>query len=667
MNEANPSRQLISPLRQEYDVLVIGSGGAGAAAAESAAAQGARVLMVSKDPIVCSDSKISEGIITVRGSGSDRDSEQTLAANVRIQGDDLGEPTLARGFAQDSKAAYQWLSEHGIKSTRKPDEGQPQAMSIAMGGHTLPRSVDHANGGLDYSHACWSAITQGQIDYLEDAWCLDVYSAAASDTTEDMAASARRVHGGLIYHASSGDFISVKAQAVVIACGGLSSMYFPNTDTMKGNTGDAYAIAARAGAQLIDMEQVQFIPFAVSHPPSYQGLVIGEPISAGALGVIRDANDKILKAEIMGRTRAECAAVIARAAADGRASDNGSCYLDLSENIRGESGRVFVELMQNKIPGLLKIVRAAMGPKAAQFKQAWQVRPSAHYLMGGVQASELGEALDCQQQKIAGLYVAGQALGGLHGSNRLGSTSLAEAIIFGRRAGKAAHQFGEQNKNLSWNDIAELEAQVLTGYSDLFNQPSRVSSKTYPITISRQLQKAAWQGIGPGRTVTGVAQALSQFEVYQQQLQDCHIDTDPIWNQSFMDYIECRNMLFCAQAVARSAQLRTHSVGAHVQLDEIKPSLWRATPGPYSSAISHQQGELKARKLDRQASPWLARNKIALQQNGKILMFKIIRRLPFKLRDKILYRIYHRALGQPDQVAEAAATKNTQNISEAGQ
>ena len=129
------------PERRQYDVIIVGSGGAGSAAAQTAAGQGARVLVVSKDPLVCSDSKIAEGIVTVRASGSDADTEQALSSNLRLGGDDISDLSLTRAFARDSRDAYTWLREHGIKPELDTASGQPTALPMAMGGHSLPRST----------------------------------------------------------------------------------------------------------------------------------------------------------------------------------------------------------------------------------------------------------------------------------------------------------------------------------------------------------------------------------------------------------------------------------------------------------------------------------------------------------------------------------------------
>lgn len=636
--------------QQVYDVVVIGSGGSGAAAAETAASKGARVLVISKDPLVCSDSKISEGIMTVRGSGSDKDSEQVLASNLLIQGDDLADPALAQRFSQDSATSYDWLRQQGIAAEIDDKTQQPKPLSIPMGGHSHARSVDHQNGGLDYGHACWNALnkpqTEGSIDYLEDAWFLDLYVIVDKQ-------GARRITGGLVYHATEGRFISLKASAVIIACGGLSTLYFPNTDTMKGNSGDSYAIAARAGAQLIDMEQVQFIPFAVTNPPAYRGLIVGEPLIAGVLGVIRDNDGKVVMSEIMGRTRAECSAAIIEAVADGRGTENQGCYLDLTDNSVGVAGKKYTALMQKKIPSLLKTVRGAMGSKAARFELPWEVRPSAHYLMGGVRATEHCEVLNSNGQKILGLFVAGQAMGGLHGSNRLGSTSLAEGIIFGRRAGNSAQQFVESSLEISALEFNMSEQKIINFYRSFQGE----SNSIQPLHITRKLQQSAWRGIGPGREACGIQQVLNDIELLHQEVIQVSVGRELFWNQRLIDLVECRNMLLCAEMISLSALKRQRSLGAHVRLDMNKytPADAHASIGCHLSDCSegtfrNSSNSLPVDKISlsyisRSKSSVLNKTMLSVRQSGKILLFKAIRKLPFSIRDKVLLRVYSKAMG----------------------
>ena len=273
---------------RDYDVVVVGSGGAGSIAARVAADEGARVLVVSKDPIGCSDTKISEGNATVRAVAVDDDTEETLSENVRMAGGNLPVKEITNAFAKDSQSAFDLFRTQGLRPAIDHERDGPKATPMAFGGHNKRRSVGLPNHGIAFGHANWNAVVQGNgVDYLEDAWFLDLVT---GETKDDKT----RIVGGLIYDASGGKLIAVRAPAVIIAAGGLSTLFFPKTDTMRGNTGDSYAVAARAGAELVDMEQVQFLPFCLASPPSFEGLLVGEPATASFLGVLRDKNGKVI-------------------------------------------------------------------------------------------------------------------------------------------------------------------------------------------------------------------------------------------------------------------------------------------------------------------------------------------------------------------------------------
>ena len=375
--------------------------------------------------------------MTVREAGDDSDSQAVLAENVKMAGGDLPLPSITAAFAEDSKAAYDTYRAHGLRPAIDASGQKPQAMPLPLGGHTRRRTVGHTNNGVAFGHAGWQAVIQNQrIDYLEDAWFLELIT----DETGDQ----KKIAGGLIYDASRGKLVAVRAPSVVMAAGGLSTIYFPKTDTMRGNTGDSYALAARAGADLVDMEQVQFLPFCLASPPSYEGLLCGEPVTASYLGVLRDKNGKIILDGVYLRTRAECSSAIMRAVEDGRGSPNGGAYLDMTGNMKlPRSGPYFYRFLETCLPSCLQNARQALGKKAGKVEEPWEVRPGAHYSMGGLRADAHGAAVggDGEGDRahgIAGLFAAGQAMGGVFGANRLGSTSLTENGVFGNRAGQAA-------------------------------------------------------------------------------------------------------------------------------------------------------------------------------------------------------------------------------------
>ena len=357
--------KLIENLDWEYDLIVVGGGGAALTAAAEASDLGLRVLLASKDPIACGDTKISEGGISVLGYGDKSDSMRCFTLNLRTKGDDLSDWKIVQTFTSESQRAYEWLRKEGIRPQIKSDGSEPQTYPMPLGGHNRARSVLHDNGGLAITHALLRTLQTRNYDYLEDAWFLDILT--------DEINNEKCVVGGLIYLAAKGVILPVRAPAVLLATGGLGTLYFPNTDNMRGNTGDGYAVALRAGASLVDMEQIQFIPFALARPEASRGVFVGEPAAAGPLGVLRDKDGYVLLSGLMNRTRAEIASAMAKAVHEGRGSEHGGCFLDLSLNVQGIAGESFRKTYQKLNQRCLDIVRRAQGDQAAQFKKAWEV------------------------------------------------------------------------------------------------------------------------------------------------------------------------------------------------------------------------------------------------------------------------------------------------------
>lgn len=606
-------------IESAFDVVVVGSGAAGCAAASAAAIAGRRVLLLSKDPFAASDTKIAEGIVTVLGSAEQADTFDVLSLNMRVQGDDLADSQLTEAFARDSESAYRWLIEHGLLSGLNEDNSL-QVLPVPLGGHDRRRSVEHENGALDYAHALWNAVHRhSDITVMEDAWALDILKAEEPN----------RVVGLMVYHAARGEFHCISCQSLVLACGGASSLYYPCTDTMRGNTGDGYAMALRAGLALVDMEQVQFLPFGIAAPRAYEGILAGEPVSCGPLGVLRDNSGKIILSELMVRTRAECAAAIAIAVATGRGTDNGGCWLDLTQNVEGNAGAMFLQIMRDKMGATLANIKKAMGQKAARFEEFWEVRPTAHYFMGGVEADRDGAT------SLPGLFVAGQVLGGLHGSNRLGSTSLAEGTIFGLRAGRAAVQFAECYSR----EPLAARAHFVSLLEQIDSVTNGCSTESV-YAIQRLLQTSAFEGVGPARS----AQQLTEFERTLDDLSERIYHADiagpKVWNQRLIDYFDTRNMIASARAILASAKARTNSLGAHVRIDGHKQGI----SNNESARVEYKHGETVVSSVQRLPSPRIKRWLFKLAELGRLLRLKVVRNLPSRARDRVLMKIYRTIL-----------------------
>ena len=413
----------------DCDVIVVGSGGTGSQAVQAAAEEGLKVIVISKDPLSSSDTKICEGVITVREAGDNTDTEEALSENIKLAGADLPDKKITVAFANDSKDAYDRLRVNGLRPSINKEKNKPKTLAIAMGGHNKSRSVGHKNSGVAFGHTNWDTIIKYKnVEYFEDCWFLEV----VKEEIEGNKGKDIKVLGGIVYDAARGKVLFIKASSVVIASGGLSSLYFPKTDTMRGNTGDSYALGIKAGADLLDMEQIQFLPFCLASPPSYEGLLAGEPSTASFLGVLRDKNNKVILDSVYLRTRAECSEAIMRAVEDGRGSPNGGAFLDMTKNISApKSGKYFMKYLKSALPSAYNNARQALGKEAGKAEIPWEVRPSAHYSMGGIRVDEYTRVIHSAENQyepkiIKGLFAAGQAMGGLFGANRLGSTSLTE-------------------------------------------------------------------------------------------------------------------------------------------------------------------------------------------------------------------------------------------------
>ena len=637
MNDKNKIKKL------ECDVIVVGSGGSGSSAAQAAAEVGLDVIVISKDPLASSDTKICEGVMTVREAGDENDTEEELANNIKLAGGDLPDKKITEAFAKDSKVAYDRLREHGLRPSINKKRNTPKTLAIAMGGHNRSRSVGHKNSGLSFGHVNWDTIIKFKnIAYFEDCWFLDVVKNMSNE----------KIVGGMAYDASNGKLLSIKAKAVIIAAGGLSTLFFPKTDTMRGNTGDSYAIGIRAGAALVDMEQIQFLPFCLASPPSYEGLLAGEPATGSFLGVLRDKYNKVILDSVYLRTRAECSEAIMRAVADGRGSPNGGAFLDMTANKKAKrSGRFFMEYLKSALPSAYDNARQALGKEAGKAEVPWEVRPSAHYMMGGIKVDEFGRALSYNKdsnktKKIKGFYAAGQAMGGLFGSNRLGSTSLTEVAVFGYRAGKDAAEYVKQNKKKIDDTHFEKHHK---NFFQLFNSNGKF--KAYNLKID--LQRKSWKYIGAARKKKDLCAMQSYLDDLDEKVKDILVKPNMSWNQQLLEKIELQNMILSAKAVTLASLNRDFSLGGHVRLDEKRKRIFSK---PFSTLIlMDSSNKLKLEKIQRERTNFITFLKYKINELYRLYNAKFIRILPDFIKDRIIENKYKKILGSKAKSIEIQA------------
>ena len=625
----------ISLVWKQYDVLVVGSGGAGSNAAETASEMGASVLVVTKDPLSASDTKISEGIATVRASGSEDDTEDTLSENLLLAGGDLPDANITSAFARDSQTAYDKVRANGLRPKISAITKNPDPLPLPMGGHTKRRSIGHKNSGVAFGHANWNSIVKDtKIDYKEDCWLVDIITGNNKDDTKSIV-------GALIYDAQRGELLAVVCASIVVASGGLSTIYFPKTDTMRGNTGDSYAIAARAGAELVDMEQIQFLPFCLTSPPAFEGLLGGEPVTASYLGVLRDKNKKVILDGVYLRTRAECSAAIMKAVEDGRGTKNGGAYLDMTANKRApKSGVYFMNFLKGSLPSAYNNVRQAMSKSEAQCEDLWEVRPSAHYMMGGIRVDEncrsIGGSKGLKNDGILGLFAAGQAMGGLFGANRLGSTSLTEGAVFGQRAGKnAAHHA----RNIS--GMNPLNKKLFMEKAKRVNSLIGQKGHLHASRIKLSVQKKCWENLGPIRDEARLNKTKLFISKTRKKLKNVKISNSTKWNQGLIEYLELENMIDTAELMAIAALERNGSLGGHVRADCPNISLFSK---PYSTIVRFVNNGVNVTRLPRQQTEFKKLIKFKFEEQKKFLGAKILRLMPMILKDRVLEKRYKKIM-----------------------
>jgi succinate dehydrogenase/fumarate reductase flavoprotein subunit len=522
------------------DVLVIGSGGAGVMAAVEAERAGASVIVASKEPLGYGDTRIALGLMSTSPDTASGDSEEAFVEDMLRGGEHLNDPKLVRALVGDAMDATLTVEGFGHIFSRDA-EGVLSRETLPPGGHRASRALSSPWVGVSMCHALRSAAARAGIEVLEEAVCSELL---VRDGEIVGAAALRMV---------TGEPVALLAKSTVVAAGGAGSLYYPHTDCMPAVVGDSFGLGLRAGAELVDMEQVQFVPFAITHPSALLGIPCAEPSFAGPFGRLLNNQGEVVLENMMTLNRAQAARVVVEEIRKGGATEHGGLLLDLSPNRANPEGERFLAMLKKMAGPFLDGVRKAYGKDAADFKVPWDVLPTAHYNMGGVKTDA-----SCRS-RVAGLYACGQAQGGVMGGNRLGSTSLTEIFVFGKRAGRAA--------------AAEAETRTPADESVAGEALERLRSlpgskgNHRPIELKRRLQRLMWENVGPLRDGDGLQQALEGIASLRAEARDLRIAGFSWCNQELTDAIELPHMLAAAEAIAISALERRESRGAHVRAD----------------------------------------------------------------------------------------------------
>lgn len=520
----------------EHDVLIIGAGGAGLRAAIEALAQGARVAVVCKSLLGKAHTVMAEGGIAAAMANVDRTDDWRAHFRDTMRGGKLlNNWRMAQIHAQEAPERVRELEQWGALFDRTTDGN---ILQRAFGGHTFKRLCHVGDRtGLE------------MIRTLQDRGVnlgIDVYMECAITR---LLKDGDRIAGAFGYWRENGRFVVFKAKSVVIATGGIGKAWRITSNSWE-YTGDGMALAYDAGAELMDMEFVQFHPTGMVWPPGVQGILVTEAVR-GEGGVLRNKDgERFMERYDPERMDLSTRDVVARAiyteAKEGRGTEHGGAYLDISHKP--------AEYVKKKLPSMYHQFRELADVDIT--KGPMEVGPTCHYMMGGIRVEA-----ESGQSNVPGLFAAGEAAAGLHGANRLGGNSLSDLLVFGRRAGLAAAEHAKEVSAPAVND-----AQV-DGATREMLEPFERSDGDSPYDLHRELQETMQDYVGIFRSEADLKRGLDEIQKLKQRAAQVHVDGSRLFNPGWHLARDLKSMLAVSEAVALSALERSESRGAHSRID----------------------------------------------------------------------------------------------------
>ncbi len=555
----------------EYDVLVIGAGGAGLRAAIEASAQQVSVGLVCKSLLGKAHTVMAEGgMAAALANVDERDSWQTHFADTMRGGYYLNNWRMAQLHAQQAPERVRELEAWGAVFDRTRDG---KIMQRNFGGHKHPRLAHVGDRtGLEMIRTLQDhGIHQGIDIHME---C----------TVTRLIKDGQRVAAAFAYERELGKFKLFKAKAIVLATGGIGRAYKITSNSWE-YTGDGHALAFLAGADLIDMEFVQFHPTGMVWPPSVRGILVTEGVR-GEGGILTNRTGErfmfgdipdnyksstadnpeegwkyVTKSDRSARrppellTRDHVARCIMREVREGRGSPHGGVFLDIAwikEKIPNAE-----EHIKKKLPSMYHQFKELAGIDIT--KEPMEVGPTTHYVMGGIRVDG-----DTQMSTVPGLFAAGECAAGLHGANRLGGNSLSDLIVFGKLAGECAATYARGNEASDVSDSA-VHAAVKEALAPLDESRSHDGGSAYQ--IQHELQDLMQEKVGIIRNETEMTDAINGIEALKQRAAVVGTPGNRQFNPGWHTALDLANLLLVSEAVARSAIARKESRGGHTRED----------------------------------------------------------------------------------------------------
>ena len=548
----------------EYDVLIIGAGGAGLRAAIEAKQRGLKVGIITKSLLGKAHTVMAEGgMAAAMGNVYPEDNWKVHFRDTMRGGKYLNNYRMAELHAKEAPDRVLELEQWGALFDRTKDG---KILQRDFGGHRYARLAHVGDRtGLELIRTLQQKVVSMGTDVFMECKVLKLVH------DDD-----GRVAGAIAYRRPTGEFVTFGAKAVILATGGSGKSWKFTSNSWEG-TGDGHAMALWAGAELIDMECIQFHPTGMVWPLSVRGLLVTEGVR-GDGGVLRNSEGKrfmfdyvapMFRAETAeteeeadkwyddhtaGRRppellpRDEVARAINAEVKAGRGSPHGGVYLDIGS-------RRSAEFIRRRLPSMYHQFMELAGVDIT--KEAMEIGPTNHYIMGGVKVDA-----ETAATSVPGLFAAGEVAGGMHGANRLGGNSLSDLIVFGRRAGMGAVEYIQGGGKAGAMRQDEVEAAVAEALA-----PFEAAEGENPYDIQRDLQEMMQANVGIIRTESELVDAIAQLEVFTERVKNIKVKGGRAYNPGWNLATDLPAMLTVSKCVALGAHLRKESRGGHTRED----------------------------------------------------------------------------------------------------
>ena len=553
----------------EHDVLVIGAGGAGLRAAIGAAAvEGCSVGLVCKSLLGKAHTVMAEGgVAAAMANVDERDGWETHFADTMRGGQYLNNPKMAELHAKEAPARVHELEEWGALFDRTQDG---RILQRNFGGHAYPRLAHVGDRtGLEMIRTLQDhGIHQGLEVYME---C----------TVIGLLKDGDRVVGAFGYDRERGRFRLFKAKSIVLATGGVGRAFKVTSNSWE-YTGDGHSLAYHAGADLLDMEFIQFHPTGMVWPPSVRGILVTEGVR-GEGGILTNSEGKRFMFDDIPElykdstadtpeegwryvtgdkearrppellTRDHVARCILKEVREGRGSPHGGAFLDIAwikEKFANSE-----EHIKKKLPSMYHQFKQLANLDIT--KEPMEVGPTTHYVMGGVRVDA-----ETQMSTVSGLFAAGEVAAGLHGANRLGGNSLSDLLVFGKRAGEYAAKFAQENGGGEIDD-AEVDALAKAALEPL----ERDGDGENPYEIQRELQEMMQDKVGIIREDGLMKEAIDDIAKLAERAPKAAAPGNREYNPGWHTALDLKCLLTVSEASARAALERRESRGAQTRND----------------------------------------------------------------------------------------------------